>query len=523
MTDHLPQLRQRLAELTDLSNAAHLLGWDQQTMMPPRGGPARAEALATLEHISHEIFVSAETGRLLDAAETALDGAEPDSDDVRLVRVTRRRWEKARCVPSDLAADLARSASIGQEAWVEARKRSDFSAFVPYLTRNLELARSYVDCLEGFDCAYDALLDDYEPAMQSAQVQVLFSELKAELVPLIATLTEHQENVDDSWLHHEVPIATQRELVGQVVALMGFDPTGWRMDDAVHPFATGFGNADIRVTTRWDERYFPSGLYGAMHEVGHGLYEEGIADSLQRTPLGHAESLGLHESQSRLWENVVGRGRSFCGVLAPRVAQAFGGPLAGLDGQTLYQAVNKIKPSYIRVEADEATYSLHIVLRFELEQELIEGRLAVSDLPEAWNSRFKQYLGLDVPDDARGVLQDVHWSAGLIGYFPTYALGNLIAGQLWERVGADVPDLSQRIAAGELAPLREWLREHVHRHGAKFPTQELLQRVVGGPIAVQPFISYLRTKLSEVYGIDLSASGRAQIASGNQFSQTSGR
>ncbi len=509
MTDHSLQLRQRLAELTDLSNAAHLLGWDQQTMMPPRGGAARAEALATLEQISHEMFVSAETGRLLDAAEAELDGAEPDSDDARLVRVTRRRWEKARGVPSDLAADLARAASIGQEAWVDARERSDFSAFVPYLTHNLELARRYVDCLDGFDCAYDALLDDYEPGMKSAEVDVVFAELKAELVPLIAAVTEHQEKVDDSCLHHEVPVERQRVLADDIVRMMGFDASGWRMDDAVHPFATGFSNADIRITTRWDQDYFPSGLFGAMHECGHGLYEAGIADSLQRTPLGHAESLGLHESQSRLWENIVGRGRSFSGVLAPRVAQTFGGPLAGLDAETLYRAVNRITPSYIRVEADEATYGLHIVLRFELEQELIEGRLAVTDLPEVWNTRFKQYFGLDVHNDAEGVLQDVHWSAGLIGYFPTYALGNLIAGQLWQRAGTDIPDLDARIAAGELGPLREWLREHVHRHGAKFSTPELLQRVVGGPIAVEPFISYLRAKLSEVYGIDLRAASRA--------------
>jgi len=514
VTDPLQQLRQRLAELTDLSNAAHLLGWDQQTMMPPRGAPARAEALATIEQIRHEMFVSAETGRLLDAAASELDGVEPDSDEARLVQVTRRRWEKARRVPSDLAADLARAASIGQEGWIEARRQDDFQAFAPYLARNLELARRYVDCFDGFDCSYDALLDDFEPGMKSTEVDALFAELKAELVPLIATVTEHQENVDDSCLHHEVAIERQRALVEQVVALMGFDRSAWRIDDAVHPFATGFSNNDIRITTRWDDRYFPSGLYGAMHECGHGLYEEGIADALQRTPLGHAESLGLHESQSRLWENVVGRGRAFCGVLAPRVADMFGGPMAGLEASTLYRAVNKVKPSYIRVEADEATYGLHIVLRFELEQELIEGRLAIADLPEVWNDRFKRYLGLDVPDAAHGVLQDVHWSAGLIGYFPTYALGNLIAGQLWERVRTDIPDVEARIAAGELRPLREWLREHVHRHGAKFSTRELLQRVVGGPIAVQPFMDYLRSKLSEVYGIELTAASRASEAAG---------
>jgi carboxypeptidase Taq len=263
------------------------------------------------------------------------------------------------------------------------------------------------------------------------------------------------------------------------------------------------GAQDVRITTRWDPAYLPAGLYGAMHECGHGLYEAGIAASLQRTPLGHVDSLGLHESQSRLWENMVGRGRPFSNVLAPIIAELFGGNLASLDAQTLYRAVNRVQPSFIRVEADEATYGLHIVLRFELEQELIEGRLAVRDLPEAWNERFKAYLGLDVPDAAHGVLQDVHWSMGAMGYFPTYALGNLIAGQLWERVHADIPDLDEQLARSELLPLREWLREHVHRHGSKFLMPELLERVVGEPIAVGPFVTYLRTKLSDVYGVAL--------------------
>jgi carboxypeptidase Taq len=275
------------------------------------------------------------------------------------------------------------------------------------------------------------------------------------------------------------------------------------MDDAVHPFATSVGPGDVRITTRWDREYFASGLYGAMHECGHGLYEDGIAPELHSTPLGTAESLAIHESQSRLWENMVGRGSSYATVLAPRIASRFGGSVAGLQAGVFYRAANKIKPSFIRVEADEATYGLHIVLRFELEQELIENRLAVNDLPEAWNSRFKEYFGLDVPDDAHGVLQDVHWSAGLIGYFPTYALGNLIAGQLWQRAHVDIPDLEQLIAAGELSPLREWLREHVHRHGAKFTSAELLERIVGGPVAVAPFISYLKAKLGDVYGTNL--------------------
>jgi carboxypeptidase Taq len=499
----LEQLRERLSELVDLRHTTQLLQWDQQTMMPPRGGPARAESLATLERISHDMFVAAETGELLDAAGAELDGAAPDSDDARLVSVVRRRWEKARRVPTELAAELARASSLGQEAWVEARKGSDFAAFAPYLKTNLELARRYVDCFDGYACAYDVLLDDYEPMMTTAEVATLFAGLRSELVPLIAALAQRADAVDDSCLHGQFPIDRQRHLVSEVVRRMGFDAAGWRMDDAVHPFATSFSSADVRITTRWDETFFPMGLYGAMHECGHGLYEAGIAEQLQRTPLGSAESLGLHESQSRLWENMVGRGRPFCGVLGPRIAELFGGSVAALDGETLYRAVNRVQPSFIRVEADEATYGLHIVLRFELEQELIEGRLPVDELPEVWNARFTEYLGLDVPDDAQGVLQDVHWSAGLIGYFPTYALGNLIAGQLWQKARAGLPALDEQLAAGELSSLREWLREHVHRYGAKFPTGELLERVVGGPISVEPFVSYLKAKLADVYGVDL--------------------
>jgi len=500
VSDSLQQLRARLGELEDLRNTSGLLGWDQQTMMPPRGGPSRAESMATVERIRHDMFVADETGQLLEQAAAELDGASPESDDASLIRVTRRHFEKARRVPTELAGDIARAASLGQEAWVMARQSSDFKAFAPYLTHNLELARQYVDCFDDFDVAYDVLLDDFEPGMKTAQVRALFDELKRELVPLIATVAEHRSNVDPSVLHGRFAIDRQRELVGQVLGLMGFDRTGWRMDDTVHPFATGIGAGDVRITTRWEEPYYASGLYGAMHECGHGLYEDGIAEPLRRTPLGHGESLGLHESQSRMWENMVGRGQAFSGVLAPRINALFG---TSVEPDALYRAVNYIEPTFIRVEADEATYGLHIVLRFELEQELIEGRLPVTDLPEAWNARVKDYLGLEVTDDADGVLQDVHWSGGMIGYFPTYALGNLIAGQLWDAAHSEMPDLDDRIADGELSPLREWLRENVHRHGAKFSTPELLERVVGGPIAVGPFVSYLKAKLSDVYGVAL--------------------
>jgi carboxypeptidase Taq len=503
MTGPIEQLRERTAELSDLGHAGLLLEWDQQTMMPADGGAARAEGRATLERLRHEMFVSEETGSLLDAARAALDGADPDSDESRLVQVTARRREKAVRVPTELAAELTRAASLGQEAWVKARAESDFAAFAPYLKRNLELARRYVECFDGFECPYDVLLDDYEPGMKTSVVARLFAELKAELVPMIATLAEHADRVDGSVIEGRFPIDRQRQLVTEVVRRMGFDPARWRLDDAVHPFATSFGSHDVRITTRWDETNLVSSLYAGMHECGHGLYEAGIDDTLQRSPLGQAESLSMHESQSRMWENMVGRGRPFCGVLAPQIAELFSDTVSGLDPDAFYRAVNRVTPSFIRVEADEATYGLHVILRFELEQELINGTVAIDDLPEAWNARVKEYLGLEVTDDALGVLQDVHWAFGAIGYFPTYSLGNLIAGQLWERAHADIPELDDQLAAGELAALREWLREHIHRYGSKFSTTELLERTVGGPIEVGPFVSYLKRKLSDVYGVEL--------------------
>jgi len=509
MSSQMQALKTRLGTIADLDGAAELAGWDQQTKMPPNGGQARADVLGTLASLRHATFTDDETGRLLESAAAELDGAvggrDPDSDDARLIEVTRRRWEKSRRVPTELEAEIARASSEGQEAWVAARAASDFQGFVPYLERILELTRRYVDCHlghDGYDCAYDVLIDDFEPGIKTARVADLFSELKGELVPMIATLAQATP-VDDAPLSAHFATGDQRTLAREMVGLMGFDEQGWRIDDTVHPFAIRVGPGDVRITTRWDEAYWPTSLYGAMHECGHGLYEAGIAPELARTPLGSPQSLGVHESQSRLWENMVGRGRAFCTVLAPRLGELAGGRLAGIDADRLYRAINRVKPTYIRVEADEATYGLHVILRFELEQDLIEGRLSIADLPEAWNARFKDYFGIEVTDDADGVLQDVHWSAGMIGYFPTYALGNLIAGQLWEAAQAEIAGLNDQLAAGELAELREWLRRRIHRHGAKFGTEELLEREGGGPISVAPFVRYLKAKLSDVYGVDL--------------------
>ncbi|MBO0769663.1 MAG: carboxypeptidase M32, partial [Solirubrobacterales bacterium] len=455
--------------------------------------------------IAHEKFVDARIGTLLEAAGRELESAgrtSADDDDVALVRNTQRNWDKARRVPPELAAEIARAASLGQEIWAEARQANSFKAFEPALKENIELKQRYVECFDDFDAAYDVVLDDYEPEITSAEVTHHFAALRDALVPLIAEVTKHE--IDDSYLHHPVPVEVQRKLVYEVIGLQGFEADSWRADDSTHPFATSFGPSDVRITDRWEENYFPSSLFGAMHETGHGLYEAGIAPALYRTPVGNVASLGLHESQSRLWENMVGRGRPFADTLAPRIARTIGGPLSGLTPDALFRAVNKVQPSLIRVEADEATYGLHIVIRFELEQALIEGTLAVADLPEAWNAKYKDYLGIDVPDDAHGVLQDVHWSAGLIGYFPTYALGNLIAGQLWAKARAELPDLDGQLAAGEFSGLREWLRENVHQHGSKYPTPALLDRVVGTGIEVDPFVDYLRAKLSDVYELSFT-------------------
>ncbi|MGB2711138.1 MAG: carboxypeptidase M32 [Conexibacter sp.] len=492
MPDPLQELRERLAELQDLSAAAGLLGWDQQTMMPERAAPQRAEQLGTLGRIVHERFTDPAIGRLL---ERLADDPDP------LVRVTRRDWEKARRVPSELAADLARSGALGHQAWVDARERSDFAAFLPFLERNVELKLRYIECFDGYADPYDVLLDDYEEGMTSAEVDALFVELRAALVPLIAAIAQRADAVDDALLHGDFPVERQRVLVRHVLERLGWSAAGWRLDEAAHPFATSFGPADVRLTTRYDPGYVGMALYGAIHEFGHGLYESQVDSAFARTPLGEGVSLGVHESQSRLWENVVGRGRPFAGYLHGQLASAFPERFGAVDGEAFYRAVNRVQPSLIRVEADEATYGLHIILRFELERAMIAGSVALRDLPEAWNARMREYLGVKVPDDAHGVLQDVHWSGGDLGYFATYALGNLIAAQLWERARDELPGLDGALAEGDGSSLRAWLGEHVHRFGRSLPPRELIERVVGGPIAVAPFVSYLRAKLGPIYGL----------------------
>jgi carboxypeptidase Taq len=483
-------LRRRLAEVRDLEKAQELLYWDQVVMMPANGAAVRADLRSTLGRLAHERLIDDEIGRLLEELGPWAESLPYDSDEASLVRVARRDWEKARKVPTELAAETAKVTAESEQVWAAARRDSDFAAFKPWLDRVLELRRRYVECFAPYDDPYDPLLDDFEPGMTTAEVRVVFDRLKQELIPLIAEAATESE---DGAIGGPFSIERQHELSVELIERFGFEPGAYRLDTTIHPFCANMGIEDIRLTTRYSEHELTS-LFTAMHECGHGLYEYGISPSLERTPLAAGASAALHESQSRLWENVVGRSRPFWRWFFPSVQQAFPAALANVDVDAFYRSVNRVHPSFIRVDADEATYGLHIVIRFELEQELIAGTLDTADLPDAWNARVYEYLGVEVPDDRLGVLQDVHWSSGSFGYFPTYQLGNVISLQIWEKAAEAIPDLEARIERGEFGEPHEWLRSNVYAHGRKYMPNELLERVVGGPLDAEPYLRYLRTK-----------------------------
>jgi carboxypeptidase Taq len=490
-------VRERAAELVDLASLAALLYWDQNTMMPPAAAPARAEQAATLQRLVHARLTDPELGRLLDGLEPWAASEDPDSDVARLVMWLRRDVEQAVRVPADLAADMSRAAALGQQAWQEARAAADFGRFRDALERHLELRRRYVACFEPHEHPYDVLLDLYEPELTTAELRPLLGALREELVPLVAAAGNPGQARNDGVFGGPFEVDVQRRAVMDVLEAVGFDPDGWRLDTAPHPFAQALAPIDVRITTRYDLHDFGVAFYSALHEFGHGLYVARVGPDLHRTILAEPVSLGVHESQSRLWENYVGRSRPFCTWMLPRLRELLPGGFDGLDGDALFRAVNTVQPSLIRVEADETTYNLHIVLRFELELALVEGTLAVDDLPAAWNKGMERLLGVDVPDDSRGALQDIHWGHGAIGYFPTYTLGNLMAAQLWERIRYDLDDLDEQLERGDFAPLREWLYEHVHRHGRKYKPRELLRRVTGDDLRAEPFLRYLRAKLAD--------------------------
>ena len=491
----LAALTEREAELTDLYGAMVVLGWDQGTYMPPGGAATRGDVLAGLERIAHGRLVDPEVGRLLDRLEPWAEGLDPDGDVARRVRVVRRDFEKAVRVPAELAADMARESALGQAAWLKARETGELALFRDALARQVDQRHRYAACFPEAAHPYDVLLDDYEPGLASAELLPLFAGLVEALAPVVAAAGTAGRERNDGVFSGPLTADVQRAAIVSVIADMGFDPERWRLDVAPHPFAQSPGPGDYRITTRYREDEFGSAFYGTLHELGHGLYEEGLDTALYGTLLHGAVSLGIHESQSRTWENLVGRGRPFLTWVLPKLQDALGPVLDGVDARELYRAVNCVSPSPIRTDADEATYNLHIALRFDLEYRLFEGSLDVDDLSEAWAEGMERLLGVEVRSAGEGVLQDIHWAQGSFGYFPTYTLGNLIAAQMWRRAEADLGDLEGAIERGDFAPLREWLREHVHRHGRKFPPRELLQRVTGEGLSIEPFMTYLRDKL----------------------------
>jgi carboxypeptidase Taq len=483
----LGRLRSILAEIADIKHAESVLDWDSRVSMPHAGAHARAEISATLTRLAHERFVSDEVGELLH--ELAPETAE-DSLEAALVRVTHRLWDRACRVPAELAGEMAHANGVAVAAWDEAKAASDFASFVPHLERQLELKRRYIECFPETETPYDVLLEDYEEGMTTTEVLDVFGRLKEELVPLVE---RHREPVDDLLLRGPFPVGAQQEAGLLVLEAFGYDVDSWRIDETPHPFASKPGTGDIRLTTHTDASDLTS-LFSTMHEFGHGVYEFDVDPAFARTPLGGGTSSAIHESQSRTWENLVGRSSGFWRWFYPQLQSILPAALSGIDEDSFVRGVNAVRPGLIRGDADEVTYGLHIILRFELERELLDGTVAARDLPEVWNARMQAYLGVEVPDDARGVLQDMHWSVGLFGYFPTYQLGNVISVQIWERATEDLGDLEEQFARGEFLPLREWLKEQIYRHGSRYPPRDLLRRVTGSDLDPEPYLRYLRTK-----------------------------
>jgi carboxypeptidase Taq len=482
MPNAASELTRHLAPILRLQQAAAILAWDQQTTMPVGGAPARAEQLAALSEQAHSLFTGDGTRQRLATAEQE----EPSAQ----TWVVRRDFDQATKIPGELVAHLSRETALAHVAWERARATNDFATFAPSLERVLELTRQQAAYLGGEP--YDALLDLYEPGMTADSVASLFDDLR----PFLVNLATHASlrPTPTAVITRPFPIEAQRKLTAAVAREIGFDFSRGRQDESAHPFCTTFSQGDVRITTRYDEKLFTQALYGTIHETGHALYEQGVDPAYEGTILSGGVSLGVHESQSRFWENIVGRSLPFCRWLLPHLRSAAPARFDDVTPETLYAAITAIQPSPIRVEADEVTYNLHILLRFELERKLLEGSLRVVDLPEAWNAKMREYLDVTPANDSVGVLQDVHWSGGLIGYFPTYTLGNLLSAQLWETMRMAVPDHETLIETGKFAPLLAWLREHVHTFGRSVEPNELIVQATGKPLSTEAYKQYLDDK-----------------------------
>lgn len=498
MTASLESLESRFADIKALQAAIAMMEWDQQTYMPRGGSPARASHLGSLSRIAHEMFVSEEIGALLGRAKSEVD---PDSEEGALVRVAQREYDLATKVPAELVSRKVQLAAEGHEVWLAARANNDFERFRPYLEQMFEIARQEATYLGYRDHIYDALFDQYEEGAKAADATRLFETLKAPLVDLVRQIAESQNDPDDSFLTGEWPESKQREFTEFLVKEIGFDMNRGRQDVAPHPFCTGWSVGDIRLTTRF-KPYLASSIFASLHEAGHGMYEQGspAAWDLKFPMLVGGVSLGVHESQSRLWENIVGRSRPFWKRHLPELARRFP-EFSDVPLDTFYRAVNKVQPSLIRVEADEVTYNLHILVRFELECDLLTGGLKAKDLPAAWNAKYKEYLGIEPETDSDGCLQDVHWSSGLIGYFPTYSMGNLLSYQIWNALRKDLGDTDALIERGEFRPILGWLQDNIYRHGKRYQPQDLIERATGRRMEANDYLTGIRAKYAELYGL----------------------
>lgn len=488
---------ERLQEVSYLGNAISVLHWDQETYMPEGAADVRGRQLAATSGILHRMATDQELGD--DLRRLANDGVDLDSDQRKLVDEALYDYERSNKLPESFVKEIAEADSRGIIAWKKARKAKDFSLFADALAKNYELARRAADYYGYEGSVYNGLLENYERGMTAEMLKPLFAELATRQKDLVARIVASPSQPDESWLNREWPVDMQERFSRSVLEMMGFDFDHGRLDVAAHPFCTSFTANDVRLTSRYDTGLLFSSLYSAMHEGGHGLYERGLPSEWEGTPLAHSISLGVHESQSRLWENMIGRSRPFWHASIGMFRDAFAGMLDGVDAEKAYAASNAVRPSLIRVEADECTYNLHIIIRFEIEVAVLEGDLKPADIPGVWNEKYKEYLGVTPPDDSVGCLQDIHWSQGGIGYFPTYTLGNIYAAQFFEKMETDLPDLWAGVEAGDLAPVRGWLRENIHQVGRKFTAPELLKRVSGRDLTIEPYMKYLETKFGELY------------------------
>ena len=484
-----------------LESVEELLGWDERTYLPPAAGQYRAEQMTYLAGMVHKRQTDPRLGELLGELAGSELAKDPHSDAGATIRQLKRDYDKQIKLPQPLVEELTRQSVLGQQAWVEAREKDDYASFAPHLAKMFELKRQQAEALGYSEHPYDALLDDYEPDAKTRDVAKVLADLRAELVPLVQAIMTSGKRADDQILQRHYPTAAQEAFGKGAAAAIGFEFDRGRLDVTHHPFCTGLGPHDCRITTRYDEHFFPSAFFGILHEAGHGIYDLGLRPEQFGLPPGTYLSLGIHESQSRMWENQVGRSRPFWQHFFPQAQAAFGEALAATSLDDFYFAINSVQPSLIRVEADEATYNLHIIVRFELEQALLTGDLPIADVPAAWKDKYRGYLGIEPTDDKDGCLQDIHWSAGLVGYFPTYSLGNLYAAQFFEQADQDLGGLAAMFARGEFAPLKEWLNVNIHQRGQCYTAAELVQLITSQALSHAALMRHLRGKFGALYGI----------------------